>query len=92
MLKGGPDVGRVQVHQCPKRWGDLEASGHADVRYCDSCKQRVHRVVDAVALQRAVAQSQCVMVQGRDADDGTLVNTVGKATMKVYQVDAPRLP
>ena len=91
-LPGKIATSQVRVYQCQKRWGDLEASGHADVRYCDSCKQTVHRVVDVEGFQRAVAQSRCVMVQGRDADDGTPAYIVGKVTMKVYQVDAPRLP
>lgn len=91
-LPGKIATSQVRVYQCQRRWQDLGATGHADVRYCDSCKQDVHRVVDVEGFQRAVANSRCVMAQGRDVVDGTSVLVVGMADAKAYEVDSPKLP
>jgi hypothetical protein len=50
------------VYECPRAWGDLGQTALAGVRYCDHCKQHVHRVVDAAGLNRSIAAGQCVLI------------------------------
>ena len=56
----------VRVNQCQRRWEDLQALGHASVKFCDQCHQEVHQVIDADGFERAVTQGRCVMVAGLD--------------------------
>ena len=77
-LGGKPDGGLVQVYQCQKRWDDLQTSDHDDVRYCGSCKQSVHRVIDVQGFQRAVAQGRCAMIEGRSVVGGEQAQVVGE--------------
>ena len=85
-LGGKPDGGPVQVYQCQKRWDELQTSGHDDVRYCESCKQSVHRVIDVQGFQRAVAHGRCVMIQGRSVVGGEQAYVVGRAGAAHYEL------
>ncbi|WP_394756743.1 hypothetical protein [Rhodoferax sp.] len=80
------DGATVRVYQCQRQWGELQLSGHEDVRFCGHCRQAVHRVVDVDGFQRAVAQGQCVMVAGFDDTDTAKKMFVGKADVKGYEV------
>lgn len=84
LLGNEPDASPVQVYQCQKRWDELQTSGHDDVRYCGSCKQSVHRVIDVQGFQRAVAHGRCVMIQGRSVVDGEQAQVVGEAGSAHY--------
>ncbi len=86
-LGGKPDGGPVQVYQCQKGWDELQTSDHDDVRYCGSCKQSVHRVIDVQGFQRAVAQGRCVMIEGRSVVGGEQAQVVGESARQ-----APDMP
>ncbi len=86
LLVNEPDASPVQVYQCQKRWGDLQTSDHDDVRYCDSCKQSVHRVIDVQGFQRAVAHGRCVMIEGRSVVGGEQAQVVGEAGAAHYEL------
>ncbi len=81
----------VQVYQCQRQWDDLQVSGHEDVRFCDSCRRTVHKVVDVEGFQRAVAQARCVMAHGRNTVDGAPIFVVGMAAAKPYGLDSAKL-
>ena len=78
----------VQIYQCQKQWDELQSSGCADLRFCDHCRQDVHRVVDVDGFERAVAQGQCVMVAGFDHADGTAKFFVGQPGAASYELNA----
>ena len=86
LLGNEPNANPVQVYQCQKRWDELQTSGHDDVRYCDSCKQSVHRVIDVQGFQRAVAQGRCVMIQGCSVVGGEQAQFVGEAGAARYEL------
>ncbi len=85
LLGNEPNANPVQVYQCQKRWDELQISGHGDVRYCDSCKQSVHRVIDIYCFERAVADGRCVMIQGRSVVGGEQVIIVGEPGTAPYE-------
>jgi hypothetical protein len=77
----------VRIYQCQKPWEELQASGRADVRFCDHCHQKVHRVLDVDGFERAVTRAQCVMVAGFDPADKSrklYVGQPGGVGHKVY--------
>ena len=84
LLGNEPNANPVQVYQCQKRWDDLQTSDHDDVRYCDNCKQSVHRVIDVQGFHRAVAHGRCVMIQGRSVVGGEQAQVVGEAGAAHY--------
>ena len=86
LLVNEPDASPVQVYQCQKRWDDLQTSDHDDVRYCDNCKQSVHRVIDVQGFQRAVAHGRCVMIEGRRVVGGEQAQFVGEAGAAHYEL------
>ena len=86
LLGNEPNANLVQVYQCQKRWDELQTSGHDDVRYCDNCKQSVHRVIDVQGFQRAVAHGRCVMIQGRSVVGGEQAQVVGEAGAAHYEL------
>ncbi len=55
----------VPVYQCRKQWSELQVTDDENSRYCDSCKQNVHEIVDLDGYQRAVKYGQCVSIEGR---------------------------
>jgi hypothetical protein len=77
-LTNTPESASVRIYQCQRPWKELQASGRADVRFCDHCHQKVHRVVDADGFDRAVARAQCVMVAGFDPADKSRKLYVGQ--------------
>ncbi len=87
-MSSAPESAAVRIYQCQEHWEELQASGRADVRFCDHCQQEVHRVVDVDGFERAVAQGQCVMVAGFDHADGTAKLFVGQPGAASYEVDA----
>lgn len=90
-LTGDSAATLVQVYRCRMSWEDLQETDHQDVRYCDNCWQTVNRVVDVEGFRRAVAQSRCVMAQGRNPGDGKPVFVVGMAAAKPYELDSSKL-
>ncbi len=80
----------VRVYRCQRQWDELQSSGHEDVRFCDHCRQTVHRVIDVEGFQRSVAQGQCVMVTGYADTYPTEKGFVGKADVGSYEVDTAR--
>ena len=90
LLGNEPNANPVQVYQCQKRWDELQTSGHDDVRYCDSCKQSVHRVIDVQGFQRAVAQGRCVMIQGCSVVGGEQAQFVGEAGAARYETSTAK--
>ncbi len=84
-LNSAHDGATVRVYQCQKQWDELQISGHDDVRYCDSCKQSVHRVIDIHCFERAVAHGRCVMIHGRNAVGGEQVVIVGEPGAAPYE-------
>jgi hypothetical protein len=89
-LDAAHDGATVRVYQCQRQWGELQLSGHEGVRFCDDCRQAVHRVIDVDGFRRAVAQDQCVMVAGFDETDAAKKMFVGKSDVNSYQVDAAK--
>ena len=87
-LTNTPESAAVRIYQCQKQWDELQASGRADVRFCDHCQQEVHRVADVDGFERAVAQGQCVLVAGYDHGDATLKLFVGQPGAASYEADA----
>lgn len=87
-LTSEPESASVRIYQCQKRWEELKSSGRVNVRYCDHCRQKVHRVVDADGFERAVARAQCVMVAGLDPVDKSQKLYVGKPGGVSYAVYA----
>jgi hypothetical protein len=87
-LTNTPESAAVRIYQCQKQWDEFQASGRADVRFCDHCQQEVHRVVDVDGFKHAVAQGQCVMVAGYDHADATPKLFVGQPGAVSYEVDA----
>lgn len=87
-LTNTPESAAVRIYQCQKKWDELHSSGRADVRFCDHCRQDVHRVVDVDGFERAVAQRQCVMVAGFDHADKTAKLFVGQPGAASYEVNA----
>lgn len=87
-LTNTPASAAVRIYQCQKHWEELQASGRADVRFCDHCHQEVHRVVDADGFERAVAQGRCVMVAGYDHAALTTKSFVGQPGAVSYEADA----
>ena len=85
LLGNEPNASPVQVYQCQKSWDELQTSSHEDVRYCDSCKQSVHRVIDVQGFQRAVAHGRCVMIEGRSVVGGEQAQVVGEAGSAHYE-------
>ena len=85
LLGNEPNANPIQVYPCQKRWDDLQTSGHDDVRYCGSCKQSVHRVIDIQGFQRAVGHGRCVMIHGRSAVGGEQVVIVGEPGAALYR-------
>ncbi len=78
----------IQIYQCQKQWDELNTTGHPDVRFCDHCRQEVHRVVDIDGIERAVAQSWCVMVAGNGGANDSANLFVGQPGEISYRVDA----
>jgi hypothetical protein len=78
----------VRIYQCQKQWDELQSSSRADVRFCDHCRQEVHRVVDVDGFERAVAQVQCVMVAGYDHAALTTKSFVCQPGAVIYEADA----
>ena len=85
LLGTDPDGGTVVVYRFQKSWDDLQTSGHDDIRYCGSCKQSVHRVIDIKGFQRAVAHGRCVMIQGRSVVGGEQALVVGEPGAARYK-------
>ncbi|MDO8775190.1 MAG: hypothetical protein Q7K57_42090 [Burkholderiaceae bacterium] len=92
LLGNEPDASVVQVYRCQKNWDDLQISGHDDVRYCDNCKQVVHRVIDVQGFQQAVAHGRCVMIEGRSVVGGGQAQVVGEAGAVHYEIASEKLP
>lgn len=86
-LGSAHDGATVRVYQCQSQWGELQLSDHKGVRFCEHCRQAVHRVVDVDGFQRAVAQGQCVMVAGFDATDAAEKMFVGKSDTASYELN-----
>ena len=89
-LGSTPESAAVRNYQCQKQWDELQTSGHDDVRYCDSCKQSVHRVIDVQGFQRAVAQGRCVMIQGCSVVGGEQAQFVGEAGAARYETSTAK--
>ena len=87
-LTNTPETAAVRIYQCQKPWDGLQATDHADVRFCDHCHHEVHRLVDADGFERAVAQGRCVMLAGFDHAEGTAKLFVGQPGAASYEVDA----
>ena len=87
-LTNTPESASVRIHKCQKPWAELQASGCADVRFCDQCHQKVHRVLDADGFDRAVARAQCVMVAGFEPADKSRKLYVGQPGGVGYEVYA----
>ena len=84
LLGNEPDASVVQVYRCQKNWDDLQTSGHDGERYCNNCKQAVHRVIDVQGFQRAMAHGRCVMIVGRSVAGGEQAQVVGEAGAVPY--------
>jgi hypothetical protein len=53
--------GRVAaVYRCRLQLDELKATDHADIKFCEQCKQKVFRVVDFEGFEKAVAAKGCV--------------------------------
>lgn len=68
----------VPIYQCQKQWDELQETAQWDERFCDHCRQTVHRVVDVEGFQRAEALGQCVMVAGYEHGATSATLFVGK--------------
>lgn len=48
------------VYRCKVQFEQLSETGHADIRFCDKCQQRVFKVTDFDGFAQAVAAKGCV--------------------------------
>ena len=88
LLSGTPEKAAIQIYQCQKQWDELNTTGAAEVRFCDHCRQEVHRVVDIDGIERAVAQGWCVMVAGNGGANKSGNLFVGQPREISYGVSA----
>ena len=86
-----PDSAVVRIYRCQKRWDELPPASWVDVRFCDHCRQEVHRVVDVDGFERAMAQVQRVMVAGFPHAETTTKWVVGQPGGSTYATTASKL-
>ena len=60
----------LELVRCQQEWDALQPSDREDVRQCDRCNQRVHRVNVAERKDIAIAMDECIMVSGKDKSSG----------------------
>lgn len=48
------------VYRCHRQLVELQDTDNLDVKYCDTCRQKVFRVQDFDGLERAIASRGCV--------------------------------
>ena len=91
LLGNTPGSAVVRIYRCQKQWDESQPTSCVDVRFCDHCRQEVHRVVDVDGFERAVAQGQCVAVQSFELAAATTKWVVGQPRGSTYATTASKL-
>ena len=91
LLGTTPNIAVVRIYRCQKQWDESQPASSVDARFCDHCRQEVHRVFDVDGFERAMAQGQCVMVAGYPHAETTTKCFVGQPDLSAYEMTASKL-
>ena len=67
----------LDLMRCQQKWDALQPTEREDVRLCDQCNQRVHRVTVAERKDIAIAMEECIMVSGKEKSSGQSMLLLG---------------
>lgn len=67
----------LELMRCQQEWDALQPTEREDVRQCDRCNQRVHRVDVEERKDIAIAMQECIMVSGKVKSSGQSMLLLG---------------
>jgi hypothetical protein len=74
---------------CPKQWAELQATGVASVRHCDSCDRAVHYCHTIGEAREHAQAGDCVAIDKRVLrQPGDLDDDLGVATLGVIDLSS----